>query len=180
MDRFKSLKSHPKLTSNQSLSVVKLLSNYEIRLGQDDFPFLNGHSSSSAGAIDGGNKPRSCNDGAKKSDFVSNELIDAKSTKVGDTLSPTGSLQITNVDNSNPKNWGSLFPLPIAVNPQPSMKFTPPVFINGKRVVDSQSENYPACMKNCEDLIVGFFIGKKLSFYVVQLTVYKLWKLKKE
>ncbi|XP_026377579.1 uncharacterized protein LOC113271871 [Papaver somniferum] len=52
--------------------------------------------------------------------------------------------------------------------------------VDGKLVVASVSENLPAGMKNCEDLVVGFFVGKHLSFSAVKLGVSKMWKLKSE
>lgn len=60
------------------------------------------------------------------------------------------------------------------------MKYSPPLEIDGKRVVDSHTQSYSAGMKKYEDWLVGFFVGNKLSFSAVQLDVSKFWKLKKE
>ncbi|XP_026437146.1 uncharacterized protein LOC113335253 [Papaver somniferum] len=70
--------------------------------------------------------------------------------------------------------------MPRAKTPVTPLKYTPPVEVDGKVLVAAQTDTASARMERCENLVVGFFVGKRLSFAAVQLAVSKLWKFNKE
>ncbi|KAI3922180.1 hypothetical protein MKX01_005869 [Papaver californicum] len=83
------------------------------------------------------------------------------------------------IRSRNTQGWRGLFPKPRIACSLPS-KFTPPVEIKGKLKVDAQTEKLTTGMKNCENKVVGFFVGKRLSFEAVKVAVSKLWNFQKE
>ncbi|KAI3990405.1 hypothetical protein MKX01_021340 [Papaver californicum] len=82
--------------------------------------------------------------------------------------------------NPKSKDWRTLFPHPYPIIPQPSMKFTPPVDLNRKKVVDSFAVDFSEGIKRCEEYVVVFFMGRRLSFPAVKEAVSKHWNLKNE
>lgn len=82
--------------------------------------------------------------------------------------------------NPNVKEWRTLFPYAKPIPPQPPMKFFPSTDLNGKRVVDYAAGDFSSGIKRCEDYVVGFCVGKRLSFPAVKDAATKHCKLKNE
>lgn len=60
------------------------------------------------------------------------------------------------------------------------MKFFPLAELNVKRLVDYAAGDFSTGIKICEEYVVGFCVGKRLSFPVIKEAVSKLWNLKNE
>ncbi|RZC76286.1 hypothetical protein C5167_000417 [Papaver somniferum] len=101
--------------------------------------------------------------------FIGNEgAVGTVAATIGGTLNP------------NVKEWRTTFPSSKPITPQPPMKFFPSADLNGKRVVDYAAGDFSSGIKRCEDYVVGFCVGKRLSFATVKDAATKHWKLKNE
>lgn len=66
------------------------------------------------------------------------------------------------------------------VIPQLPIKLFPSAELNGKRVVDYAAGDFSAGIKGCEDYVIGFCMGKRLSFPAFKEAVSNHWKFKNE
>ncbi|KAI3848479.1 hypothetical protein MKX03_031746 [Papaver bracteatum] len=103
-------------------------------------------------------------------------------TSLGNEGAGIGTVAATIWGTLNPivKEWRTLFPSAKPTTQQPTMKFFPSAELNGKRVVDYAASDFSSGIKRCEDYVVGFCVGKRLSFPAVKEAVTKNWKLKNE
>ncbi|KAI3893215.1 hypothetical protein MKX03_007047 [Papaver bracteatum] len=96
------------------------------------------------------------------------------------TNSSTGIVEKGVSSNPNSKELRNLFPSTKPITHHPPMKFFTSTNLDGKKVVDYAAVDFSAGIKRCEEYVVGFCAGKRLSFPAVNKAVDNHWKLKNE
>lgn len=163
-----SSQSKPILKSNLSLGEARTSIDGETNFGSVDFPSLN-ETYGVNGVLSA--NPRtgvSSQIGMDRTDCDKNhmntEIIihgEVESNGVLEKSSKNGAIGVNS--NPNSDDWRTLF----------SMKFTPPSELNGQRVVDYSAGDFTKGIKRCEEYVVGFCVGKRLSFPAVKDAVRK-------
>lgn len=88
---------------------------------------------------------------------------------------------VTGASNGNMEiaNWKSLFPKEkeSSVDPAASKLFHhKPQLVNGKSFIPAS--DFEEEIRVCEKMLVGYFVGSRLSFHIVEKAMKEIWKLK--
>lgn len=172
--------SSPSQRSNQCLREESSLNSTRLNFEFDEFPRLPALPSNGAS----GDK----NPNPSFSNQKSNQENREKSTPIclgltGDLVSNLSSSTESGIENKKigPRmNWSSMFPSSKSSIEDRCLDFQSSVVMEGNKGVDLSSKKFEEQTKKCEHLVIGFFVGPRLSFSLVQDAVTKLWKLKSE
>lgn len=92
-----------------------------------------------------------------------------------------GSLRVNPLADS-PSNlmekWSTILLKNKSVLSKASMKFIPNFEVDNERVVAVSSLDFEAKVKQCENLVVGVFVVKRLAYFFVKSVIERVWKTK--
>lgn len=79
--------------------------------------------------------------------------------------------------SSKKMKWSDLLSSKANFTPEP-LPFVSPGLVEGSKMMGFSDEEIAEDVRRCEDLVVGCFVGKILSFLQVKNTVHRVWNLK--
>ncbi|XP_026444822.1 uncharacterized protein LOC113345235 [Papaver somniferum] len=85
----------------------------------------------------------------------------------------------TNFRENHVDDWSSLFPNKKNAEENPLI-YQSPVMMEGMKAVSISSEILHQKLKECKELAIGYFIGRKLSYSMVKDAAAKVWMTKSE
>lgn len=92
---------------------------------------------------------------------------------------PAGGVTGASNGNMETANWKSLFPKEkeSSVDPAASKLFHhKPQLVNGKSFIPAS--DFEEEIRVCEKMLIGYFVGSRLSFHIVEKAMKEIWKLK--